>query len=87
MRIPIKIAVVEKDRERALMIIDGLKEAGNHEVKVFGDETGLNKKLTEFDPDLVLIDCMAAARDSLEELTYAGPCQGHSYDSQRPNRR
>ncbi len=75
---PIKIAVVEKDRDRALMIIDGLTEAGDHEVKVFGDETGLDKKLTVFDPDLVLVDCTASARDSLEELTLA------SQPDQRP---
>lgn len=67
----IKIAVIEEDRERALLIIDGLKESGDHEVKVFGSPTSLDRKLGEFDPDLVLVDVAASARDSLEELTLA----------------
>ena len=78
MPLPIKIAVVEPDHDRAVMIIDGLKEAGDHEVKVLGDETGLDKKLAVFAPDLVLVDCTASARDSLEELTLA------SQPDQRP---
>lgn len=35
----VRIAVVEK--VRALMIVDGLKETGDHVVKVIGDDTGL----------------------------------------------
>lgn len=78
MRAPTRIAVVERDRERALLIIDGLAEAGEFEVKVFGDQTGLDKKLSEFQPDLVLVHASASARDSIEDLTLA------SQPEQRP---
>lgn len=71
MTTPVKIGVVEEDRDRALMIIDGLKEAGDFDIKVFGGANGLDKKLAEFAPDLVLVDVTASARDSLEELTLA----------------
>ncbi len=67
----IRIAVVEQNRDRALMIIDGLRETGDHIVRVFGDETGLEKKLAAFGPDLVLVDVTAPSRDTLEELTLA----------------
>lgn len=31
------IAVVEEDHERALMIVDGLRDAGDYEITVIGD--------------------------------------------------
>lgn len=67
----LKIVVVEKDRERALMIIDGLMDAGEHEVHVLGDETGLARRLADMAPDVVLIDLENPNRDFLEELTLA----------------
>lgn len=67
----LQIAVVERDRERAHMIVDGLREAGEFEVSVIGDETGLARKLTALDPDVVLIDLENPSRDVLEGLTLA----------------
>ena len=37
----LSIVVVEKNRERALMIVDGLRGAGEFDVVVVGEETGL----------------------------------------------
>lgn len=72
----LRIAVVEKDRDRALMIVDGLREAGDYDVTVIGDMTGLARRLTEFSPDVVLIDLENPSRDVLEELTLAaGPTE------------
>jgi two-component system, response regulator / RNA-binding antiterminator len=72
----LRIAVVEKDRDRALMIIDGLREAGDHVVTVIGDDTGLARKLAALDPEVVLIDLQNPNRDVLEALTLAsGPCE------------
>jgi response regulator NasT len=65
----LRIAVVEKDRERARLIVDGLREAGDYAITVFGDDTGLAKKLSDLNPDLVLIDVEHPSRDVLEELT------------------
>jgi response regulator NasT len=71
----LKIAVVEKDRERALTIVDGLHAAGSFEVRIFGDETGLARKIAEMEPDLVLIDTSDPTRDALEDMTLASQPQ------------
>ncbi|MGG7565422.1 ANTAR domain-containing response regulator [Rhodovulum sp. DZ06] len=72
----LKIVVVEKDPDRARMIVDGLVEAGDYEVLVIGDDSGLSRRLQREDPDLVLIDLEAPSRDILEELALAsGPME------------
>lgn len=67
----LKIAVVERDRERALQIVDGLCDAGDYDVTVLGDETGLARRLHDINPDVVLIDLEHPSRDMLEQLTDA----------------
>ncbi|HEU0223781.1 MAG TPA: ANTAR domain-containing protein [Paracoccaceae bacterium] len=67
----LRIAVVERDRDRAHMIVDGLSEAGDYEVSVLGDETGLSRRLADLNPDIVLVDVEDPSRDMLEELTLA----------------
>ena len=67
----LKIVVVERDRERALMIVDALRDEANHQVSVFGDDTGLARRLAEIDPDVVLIDVEDPNRDVLEALAVA----------------
>lgn len=67
----LSIIVVEKDRERALTIVDGLREAGDHEVLVLADDFGLARKIADRNPDLVLIDAGNPSRDAIEELTLA----------------
>ncbi|MEM1160764.1 MAG: ANTAR domain-containing protein [Pseudomonadota bacterium] len=65
------IAVVEPDRDRALMIVDSLREAGDHNVTVVGDASGLARRLAAINPDVVLIDIADPNRDILEELAMA----------------
>ena len=67
----LSIVVVEKDRKRALMIVDGLPDAGEFEVFVIAEETGLARRIAERNPDLVLIDAGNPSRDMLEDLTLA----------------
>jgi response regulator NasT len=67
----LSIVVVEKDRERALMIVDGLREAGAFDIFVIAEETGLARRIAERNPDLVLIDAGNPSRDALEDLTLA----------------
>ncbi|MEM9784450.1 MAG: ANTAR domain-containing protein [Pseudomonadota bacterium] len=72
----LRIAVIEKDRERAHQVVDALSDAGDYEVSVIGDETGLARRLSSLDPDLVLIDVVNPSRDVLEELALAsGPLE------------
>lgn len=67
----LSIIVVEKDRDRAVMIVDCLREAGDHDVLVIADELGLARRISERNPDLVLIDAGNPSRDAIEELTIA----------------
>ena len=70
----LSIIVVEKDRERALKIVDALRDSGDHRIMVLGDDAGIAKRIAELKPDLVLIDLASPTRDALEELTLAsGP--------------
>jgi two-component system, response regulator / RNA-binding antiterminator len=67
----LSIIVVEKDRERALLIVDGLRDAGDFDVMVIAEDTGLARRIANRNPDLVLIDAGNPSRDVLEELTLA----------------
>ena len=71
---PLSIVVVESDRERALLIVDSLREAGDYKITVVGEVTGLARRISEQNPDVVLIDIANPSRDTLEELALAsGP--------------
>ncbi len=70
------IVVVEEDRDKALGIVDALRDAGAHEVFVIGNYTGLARKIALHQPDIVLIDIDNPTRDMMEELTVAsGPLE------------
>ncbi|MFT6450949.1 MAG: response regulator NasT [Halocynthiibacter sp.] len=67
----ISIVVVEKDRERAHLIVDSLREAGDYDIHVVAEESGLARRISERNPDVVLVDVASPSRDMLEELTLA----------------
>lgn len=70
------IIVVERDAERALRIVDGLRAAGDHRITVFAESGGLARRIAEAKPDIVLIDVANPSRDILEELALAsGPLE------------
>ncbi len=70
----LSIAVVETDRDRALMIVEGLRDAGNFNVQVIPEPSGLARQIQMRDPDVVLIGIANPSRDVLEELMLAsGP--------------
>ena len=72
----LSIIVVEKDRARAMLIVDGLRDAGDFDVMVIAEETGLARRIAQRNPDLVLIDAGNPSRDVLEELALAtGPTE------------
>ncbi|MGV6848469.1 MAG: ANTAR domain-containing response regulator [Marinibacterium sp.] len=68
---PLSIVVVERDRDRALLIVDSLRDSGAHEIFVESEETALARRIKERDPDIVLVDMASPSRDMLEELTLA----------------
>lgn len=70
------IIVVENDRQRALDIVDALRESGDHRILVLGDGAGLARRVADVRPDLVLIEIASPSRDMLEELAVAsGPTE------------
>ena len=67
----LSIVVVEKDRDRALLIVDSLRASGDHNIFVISEEAGLARRISERNPDIVLVDITSPSRDMLEELTLA----------------
>lgn len=67
----LRITILEADPERARMIVDGLCDAGDFSITVLGDETSLNQRLTDLNPDVVLVDIANPSRDTLESLSLA----------------
>lgn len=68
---PLSIVIVEKDPERAQVIVEGLRAIGAPQIAVFPDGPGLARRIAERNPDLVLIDIASPSRDVIEELTLA----------------
>lgn len=72
----LKVILVEPDRDRALMIVDGLRDSGEFDIEVIGNETALARRIAEANPDVVLIDLDNPSRDEMEELALAsGPLE------------
>ncbi|MBM9595829.1 ANTAR domain-containing response regulator [Roseitranquillus sediminis] len=68
---PLSIVIVEEDRDRALLIIDSLRAAGDFDVHVISGRSGLAREIAARRPDLVLVDIASPSRDVIEELTLA----------------
>ncbi|MDA7430445.1 ANTAR domain-containing protein [Primorskyibacter aestuariivivens] len=70
------IVIVEEDRDRAIAIVDALKDSVECDVFVISEASGLGRKIATHAPDIVLIDIDNPTRDMLEELTLAsGPLE------------
>lgn len=68
---PLSIVLVEPDKNRAIQIIDSLKAAGNYDIRVIAENTGLARAVASFNPDVVLVDLANPSRDIIEELSVA----------------
>lgn len=70
------IVIVERDKERALSIVDSLLETGDHKIHVLAEESGLSRSIARLQPDVVLIDVANPSRDTIEQLaTAASPLE------------
>ncbi|MDF1855044.1 ANTAR domain-containing protein [Pseudooceanicola sp.] len=70
----ISITIVEADRDRAMQIVDSLREAGDFDIHVVSEPSSLARQVEHRQPDIVLIDLTNPSRDVLEEMTLAsGP--------------
>ncbi|WP_423205962.1 ANTAR domain-containing protein (plasmid) [Paracoccus yeei] len=72
----LSIVIIEPDPDRAEPIVAGLRDAGDHDIRIIAGETGLARRIAELRPDVVLIDLANPSRDILEELALAsGPME------------
>jgi response regulator NasT len=72
----LSIVVVEKDRDRALQIVDALSAAADYDISIIAEGSALARQIAARQPDIVLIDIDNPSRDTLEELTLAsGPLE------------
>lgn len=67
----LSIVVVEQDRERALMIVDSLRAAGDNDIFVISEVSSLARRISEHAPDIVIVDISSPTRDVIEELSLA----------------
>lgn len=76
MQTRLTVVLVEEDRERAVGIVDALRDIGGCEVFVIANYNGLARQIATHAPDIVLIDIDNPTRDMMEELTLAsGPLE------------
>lgn len=71
-----KIAVVESDPELSRQIVDALRADGWQEIVVLSDPQALARKISDIDPDMVLIDLQDPNRDTLEQVSLATNANG-----------
>ena len=70
------VVVVEEDRDRAIQIVDALRDGTDCDIFVIGNSSGLARRIAAHAPDVVLIDIDNPTRDMMEELTLAsGPLE------------
>lgn len=70
----LSIIVVEPDRDRAIMVVDSLKEAGDNDIQIISEDSSLPRRIRERAPDVIIVDLTSPTWDMIEELTLAaGP--------------
>lgn len=72
----LSVVIVEEDRDRAIEIVDALKDEHDCDAIVIGNSSVLARRIAAHAPDIVLIDIDNPTRDMMEELTLAtGPLE------------
>lgn len=68
MREQLAILLIDTNRIRSSIIEQGLRDAGHERVIVVDGMDGLVRKITEIDPDVIVIDLENPNRDQLEHI-------------------
>ena len=63
---PLRVVVIDRNRARAAVIEEGLRDAGIASVMVIDDLTELVRRIIEIDPDVIFVDLENPNRDQLE---------------------
>lgn len=70
------IVVIDPNKQRAFLIVDGLRDVSDFKISVIGETTGLARRLASLEPDIILIDIENPSRDSFEQIiTALGPTE------------
>lgn len=64
----LKIVIVDENPVRAVILDEGLREAGFTDVERIGETRNLLKRIYALDPDVILIDLENPSRDTLEQM-------------------
>lgn len=64
----VRIAIIDDNKLRATIVVDGLREAGITDITVLESTSGLLKRIVDFNPDVVIIDLENPSRDVLEQM-------------------
>lgn len=62
----LRILVIDRNKVRASIIEDGLRQGGDFDVIVANDMTRLMRHVTDADPDVIILDLASPDRDTLE---------------------
>jgi len=73
----LSIAVVEGDPERARMIVDGLRDAGDYEIAVIGDVSSLARRLAALAPGVSAYVVGGLSRERVEPVMQAAIARFH----------
>ena len=65
---PLSILVIDENRLRASVIEAGLREAGFNDLTIIHDVSGIARRITELEPDVIVIDLENPNRDMLENM-------------------
>ncbi|NTG04952.1 ANTAR domain-containing protein [Agrobacterium rhizogenes] len=64
----LNVLVIDENRIRASVIEEGLRDAGYDSVTIIADMTGLVRRITDINPDVIVIDLENPNRDVLESM-------------------
>lgn len=64
----LNVLVIDENRIRAAIIEEGLRDAGYGQVTVIDQMHGLARRITELNPDVIVIDLENPNRDELESI-------------------
>lgn len=64
----LRILIIDENRIRAAVIEEGLREAGHSAVTLVHDVSGIARRITELNPDVIVIDLENPNRDMLENM-------------------
>jgi response regulator NasT len=64
----LNVLVIDENRIRASVIEEGLRDAGYDNVTIIAEMTGLARRITEINPDVIVIDLENPNRDVLESM-------------------